>query len=132
MFAASNEQDFLCRVFGKCLHGSALDREVWDMQGANGQGPVSPKLCTYMRDNADVTREGLHAWACHTSNLATSNRWIQSIISASSRKLGAQLQSKLTSTISPVSCSRESNLQFEGDELHSVVALFFATACQQI
>jgi patatin-like phospholipase/acyl hydrolase len=61
MFAASNEQDFLCRAFGKCLHGSVLDREVWDMQGANGLGPVSPKLFTYMRYNADVTREGLDA-----------------------------------------------------------------------
>ncbi|MGH9874768.1 MAG: patatin-like phospholipase family protein [Pyrinomonadaceae bacterium] len=61
MFAASNEQDFLCRVFGKCLHGSVLDREVWDMQGANGQGPVGPKLFTYMRYNADVSREGLDA-----------------------------------------------------------------------
>jgi hypothetical protein len=61
MFAAANEQDFLCRVFGKCLHGSVLDREVWDMQGPNGQGPVSPKLFTYMRYNADVTREGLDA-----------------------------------------------------------------------
>jgi hypothetical protein len=61
MFAASNEQDFLCRVFGKCLHGSVLDREVWDLQGGNGLGPVSPKLFTYMRYNADVTREGLDA-----------------------------------------------------------------------
>ena len=61
MFAAANEQDFLCRVFGKCLQGSMLDREVWDMQGPNGQGPVSPKLFTYMRYNADVTREGLDA-----------------------------------------------------------------------
>ena len=61
MFAAANEQDFLCRVFGKCLHGSMIDREVWDMQGPNGQGPVSPKLFTYMRYNADVTREGLDA-----------------------------------------------------------------------
>jgi hypothetical protein len=61
MFAASNEQDFLCRVFGKCLHGSELDREVGDMLGANGQGPASPKLFTYMRYNADVTREGLDA-----------------------------------------------------------------------
>jgi hypothetical protein len=61
MFAAANEQDFLCRVFGKCLHGSMLDREVWDMQGPNGQGPVTPKLFTYMRYNADVTREGLDA-----------------------------------------------------------------------
>jgi len=61
MFAAANEQDFLCRVFGKCLHGRMLDREVWDMRGPNGQGPVTPKLFTYMRYNADVTREGLDA-----------------------------------------------------------------------
>ncbi len=61
MFAASNEQDFLCRVFGKCLHGAKLDREVGDMKGANGQGPVSPKLFTYLRYNADLTREGLDA-----------------------------------------------------------------------
>ena len=61
MFAAANEQDFLCRVFGKCLCGSVLDREVWDMQGPNGQGPVSPKLFTYMRYNADVSRQGLDA-----------------------------------------------------------------------
>src|ERR1700741_3868098 len=42
MFAAANEQDFLCRVFGKCLHGGQIDREVWDVMGHNGQGPVSP------------------------------------------------------------------------------------------
>ena len=61
MFAASNEQDFLCRVFGKCLNGGTLDREVWDMLGDNGQGPVNPKLFTYMRYNADLSREGLNA-----------------------------------------------------------------------
>jgi patatin-like phospholipase/acyl hydrolase len=61
MFAASNEQDFLCRVFGKCLSGGMLDREVWDMKGDNGQGPVSPKLFTYLRYNAELTREGLDA-----------------------------------------------------------------------
>jgi len=61
MFAASNEQDFLCRVFGKCLHGGVLDGEVGDLKQANGQGPVSPKLFTYMRYNAEVTRGGLDA-----------------------------------------------------------------------
>jgi patatin-like phospholipase/acyl hydrolase len=59
MFAASNEQDFLCRVFGKCLNGGQLDREVWDMKAENGEGPANPKLFTYMRYNADLTREGL-------------------------------------------------------------------------
>ena len=60
MFAASNEQDFLCRAFGDCKHGGILDREVGDMKGPNGEGPVSPKLFTYMRYNADLSREGLN------------------------------------------------------------------------
>jgi Patatin-like phospholipase len=57
MFAALNEQDFLCRVFGDCLAGCALDREVWDMKGK--KGPAMPKLFTYMRYNAELTEEGL-------------------------------------------------------------------------
>lgn len=57
MFAALNEQDFLCRVFGKCLAGNPLDREVGDMIGKSG--PVQPKLFTYVRYNAELTRRGL-------------------------------------------------------------------------
>ena len=57
MLAALNEQDFLCRVFGKCLEGDPLDREVGDMIGKSG--PVQPKLFTYMRYNAELTYEGL-------------------------------------------------------------------------
>lgn len=57
MFAALNEQDFLCRVFGKCLSGQPLDSEVGDMIGKHG--PVQPKLFTYVRYNAELTREGL-------------------------------------------------------------------------
>jgi uncharacterized protein len=59
MFAASNEQDFLCRVFGKCLAGDFLDREVSDMLGT--KGPIAPKLFTYVRYNAELSREGLDA-----------------------------------------------------------------------
>lgn len=44
MFAALNEQDFLCRVFGKCVAGGPLNREVGDMIGKTG--PVRPKLFT--------------------------------------------------------------------------------------
>ena len=57
MSAALNEQDLLCRVFGKCLVGDQLDREVGDLIGK--KGPVSPKLFTYMRYNAELTVEGL-------------------------------------------------------------------------
>lgn len=61
MFAAANEQDLLCRVFGKCLNGGQLDSEVLDLIGVNGQGPVTSKRFTYMRYNADLTRDGLNA-----------------------------------------------------------------------
>jgi len=62
MFAALNEQDFLCRVFGDCLVGDPLDREVGDMMRA--VGPASPKLFTYLRYNAELTEEGLAAIGC--------------------------------------------------------------------
>ncbi|CAG0123919.1 cGAMP-activated phospholipase [Rhodocyclaceae bacterium] len=60
MYAALNEQDMLCRVFGKCLSGDELDREVGNLIGA--KGPVGPgKLFTYMRYNAELTSDGLKA-----------------------------------------------------------------------
>lgn len=57
MYAASNEQDFLCRVFGQCLAGDMLDREVGDM--CNIKGPLDKKLFSYVRYNANLSREGL-------------------------------------------------------------------------
>lgn len=59
MFAAQMQQDLLCRMFGKCLAGDPIDREVGDLVGA--RGPVSPKLFTYLRYDADLSREGLDA-----------------------------------------------------------------------
>lgn len=56
MYAALNEQDFLCRVFGQCRAGCALDREVGDMRGKGI--PNSPKLFSYMRYNAELSDEG--------------------------------------------------------------------------
>lgn len=57
MFAALNEQDMLCRVFGDCRHGPALDSEVGTMIGV--KGPSDAKLFTYLRYNAELTREWL-------------------------------------------------------------------------
>jgi uncharacterized protein len=36
MFAALNEQDLLCRVFGDCRVGDSLDREIGDLMGSAG------------------------------------------------------------------------------------------------
>jgi patatin-like phospholipase/acyl hydrolase len=61
MFAALNEQDFLCRVFGETLAGGEIDREVGDMIGK--KSPGDEKLFTYVRYNAELTRAGLDALA---------------------------------------------------------------------
>mgnify|MGYP003407030427 FL=1 len=57
MAAALHEQDMLCRVFGKCLSGDAIDSEVGDLHG--GAAPGGGKLFTYMRYNAELTTRGL-------------------------------------------------------------------------
>jgi uncharacterized protein len=64
MFAALNEQDLLCRVFGDCRAGEALDREVGDLVGSEGPLQHGQKLFTYLRYNAELTREGLDALGC--------------------------------------------------------------------
>ncbi len=62
MYAALNEQDFLCRVFGDCVSGPLLDREVDSMIGS--RGPLNSKLFRYARYNAELTREGLASLGC--------------------------------------------------------------------
>jgi uncharacterized protein len=62
MYAALNEQDFLCRVFGDCVSGPLLDREVDNM--IESRGPLENKLFRYARYNAELTREGLAALGC--------------------------------------------------------------------
>src|SRR5262245_19473942 len=62
MFAALNEQDFLCRVFGDCVAGDPLDREVDTM--SRSIGPLKEKLFRYVRYNAELTRGGLDQVGC--------------------------------------------------------------------
>jgi len=64
MFAALNEQDLLCRVFGDCRWGDPLDREVGDLIGCVGPLRREQKLFTYLRYNAELTREGLDGLGC--------------------------------------------------------------------
>lgn len=56
--AAMYQQDLLCRVFGRCLGGDPLDREIGDLIG--GKGPMEPgRLFTYVRYNATLSPAGL-------------------------------------------------------------------------
>ena len=64
MFAALNEQDLLCRVFGNCLAGDLIDREIHDLVDSEGPLASGQKLFTYVRYNAELTRSGLDALGC--------------------------------------------------------------------
>jgi hypothetical protein len=66
MYAALNEQDFLCRVFGECVAGPFLDREVGSM--IPSRGPLARKLFRYARYNAELTVDGLRALGCNDIN----------------------------------------------------------------
>jgi hypothetical protein len=57
MYAALNEQDLLCRVFGRCRHGAQIDREVGDL--TQGRGLLENRLFSYVRYNAELSRTGL-------------------------------------------------------------------------
>ena len=57
MAAALHEQDMMCRVFGRCLVGDPIDLEVGDLRDALPAN--APKLFTYMRYNAELTKPGL-------------------------------------------------------------------------
>jgi len=62
MYAALNEQDLLCRTFGRCRHGAELDREVGSLVDTGAaQAHGLPQLFTYMRYNAELTPAGLAA-----------------------------------------------------------------------
>ena len=58
MDAALHEQDTLCRVFGRCLLGNSIDREIKDLMGTLAPGG-SANHFTYLRYNADLSRDGL-------------------------------------------------------------------------
>jgi hypothetical protein len=49
MLAALTEQDLLCRVFGDCLAGDPLDREVDTLMSSSGPLAREQKLFTYLR-----------------------------------------------------------------------------------
>ena len=63
MFAALNEQDLLCRVFGRCRHGAPIDREVGDL--LDNEGLLANRLFTYVRYNAELSRDGLDKLGLH-------------------------------------------------------------------
>jgi uncharacterized protein len=63
MYSAINEQDMLCRAFGKCIAGDHLDMEIGDMIGMPN-GAAKEACFTYARYNVDLTESGLDSVGC--------------------------------------------------------------------
>jgi hypothetical protein len=63
MHAALNEQDLLCRVFGRCRHGASIDMELGDL--THGQGLLEERLFSYVRYNPELSRRGLDGLGLH-------------------------------------------------------------------
>jgi hypothetical protein len=57
MFASMTQQDVLCRVFGRCLVGGRIDRELKDLHAEQAVTP--DKLFTYLRYDAALDDDGL-------------------------------------------------------------------------
>jgi patatin-like phospholipase/acyl hydrolase len=58
MHAAANEQDLLCRVFGRCRHGAPIDLELGDLMHEHGL--LEKRLFSYVRYNPELSRRGLN------------------------------------------------------------------------
>jgi hypothetical protein len=62
MYGIQVDQDINCRTFGRCVHGSEIDREMGnlvlpDQKPAQNHG----RLFRYVRYNADLSQKGLNA-----------------------------------------------------------------------
>jgi len=57
LLSTVQEQDMLCRLFGDCLQGTSIDRELSTMIGT--PAPGGAKLFTYLRYNEELTKAGL-------------------------------------------------------------------------
>lgn len=60
MYGAQVDQDVNCRTFGRCVHGSSIDREMGDLVLKDeGTPPKGGRYFRYVRYNADLSPSGL-------------------------------------------------------------------------
>jgi hypothetical protein len=59
IYAASVEQDLLCRIFGRCTFGSIIDEEIGSLVDAHRDAPFPHKYFTYVRYNPELSTESL-------------------------------------------------------------------------
>ena len=57
LLSTVQEQDTLCRLFGNCLYGGAIDKEVGTLINTPSIG--AEKLFTYLRYDGEISRAGL-------------------------------------------------------------------------
>jgi hypothetical protein len=63
MYGIQVDQDINCRTFGRCVHGSEIDREMGNLVLPDQGSPSQEygRFFRYVRYNADLSQEGLNA-----------------------------------------------------------------------
>jgi hypothetical protein len=94
------EQDFLCRIFGKCLPGICWTARL----AAIGQVFSVSKLFTYARYNAELSSEGLTA-ALNTSteDVQQIDSWIISVDARGWPNVGSKSEKEHFAAFPPAS-----------------------------
>jgi hypothetical protein len=89
MESISKEQDMLCRVMGRCLHGSAIDSEMGDLMDL----PNNPKAFTYVRYNREFgPAEVLEAEKKYGGKFALDNLKMRDYLIKVGREYSANVQ----------------------------------------
>jgi hypothetical protein len=104
MAAANTQQDYLCRVNGRCIHGAPIDLEVGDLIETRGvQADRPAKQFTYARYNVDLTQQGLN------------NLGLQNLVAADVQKIDAVDRIEDLSNIGMAAARRDVQLKhFQG------------------
>jgi patatin-like phospholipase/acyl hydrolase len=89
MASAQHEQDLLCRMFGETMEGEPLDGEVDDLKGRGIPGAT--KLFTYLRYNAELSREGLKWLGLSHINPSHVQQWDSINFVDEMREIGAAI-----------------------------------------
>lgn len=69
LYCTVREQDVLCRTFGECITGDAIDEELGNMIGPSAR--ILPPLFTYHRVNVALNEQGLRSIDCAGVDPAT-------------------------------------------------------------
>jgi hypothetical protein len=93
MYGIQVEQDINCRTFGRCVHGSEIDREMGNLV-LPADTPNQGRFFSYVRYNADLSQESLSDLGLGISRQWRCKKWMRSSKSKTCRESVRPLRRK--------------------------------------